>query len=31
MLAVYLAHPTSNASLIERIDANVARMKNLQV
>lgn len=31
MLHAYLTHPTSNASLIERIDANVALIKNIQV
>jgi hypothetical protein len=31
MLAAYLTHPTSNATLIERIDANIANMKNLQI
>jgi hypothetical protein len=31
MLQAYLTHPTTNAQLIERIDANVAMMKNMQL
>jgi hypothetical protein len=29
MLQAYLTHPTSNAALIERIDANVIRIKEM--
>lgn len=30
MIGAYLAHPTTNATLIDKIDYNVVLMKNMQ-
>ncbi len=30
MIGAYLAHPTTNAALIDKIDQNVVIMKNMQ-
>ena len=30
MIGAYLAHPTTNAALIDKIDQNVVLMKNMQ-